>query len=98
MANPLSETDIEIALSALPGWSADDDKLSKSYTFANFREAMAAMVRIGFEAEAADHHPELHNVYNRIRIALSTHDAGNKITEKDVKLAQKIEAILSPQP
>jgi 4a-hydroxytetrahydrobiopterin dehydratase len=51
------------------------------------------MVRVGFEAEAMDHHPDWSNVYNRVRIRLTTHDAGDKVTAKDVDLARRIETI-----
>lgn len=93
MTTPLSNEQISSALNVLPGWSHGDDKLQKTYKFKSFREAMGFMVRIGFEAEAADHHPELFNVYSTVEIGLSTHDADGKVTEKDVDLASKIEKI-----
>ena len=93
MSEPLSNDAIQSALADLPGWSHKDDKLSKTFKFGSFREAMGFMVRIGFEAEAANHHPELFNVYSTVEIALSTHDADGKVTSKDVDLAQAIERI-----
>ncbi|MCC5805137.1 MAG: 4a-hydroxytetrahydrobiopterin dehydratase [Opitutales bacterium] len=93
MSHPLSDSEIEVALSGLPGWSRDGDQLAKTYTFGSFREAVSFITRIAFEAEDMNHHPDLANVYNKVSIALSTHDTGGKITEKDVKLAQKIEDI-----
>ncbi|MBI3887354.1 MAG: 4a-hydroxytetrahydrobiopterin dehydratase [Opitutae bacterium] len=93
MTPPLSSAEIATALPALPGWTRDGDALAKTFTFASFREAMSFMVRVGFEAEAADHHPDWTNVYNRVAIRLNTHDAGGKITAKDVALAKKIQAI-----
>ncbi len=93
MSHPLSDSEIEVALSGLPGWSRDGDQLAKTYTFGSFREAVSFITRIAFEAEDMNHHPDLANVYNKVSIALSTHDSGGKITEKDVKLAQKIEDI-----
>ncbi len=93
MSHPLSDSEIEVALSGLPGWSRDGDQLAKTYSFGSFREAVSFITRIAFEAEDMNHHPDLANVYNKVSIALSTHDSGGKITEKDVKLAQKIEDI-----
>ncbi len=93
MATPLSEDQITQALSDLDGWSHEDNKLKRDYSFDNFRDAIAFINRIAFEAEEQVHHPELFNVYNSVSIALSTHDAGGKVTEKDVKLAKTIESL-----
>jgi len=93
MSAPLSNEKISEALNELNGWSHEDDKLKKEFSFKNFREAVAFMVRIAFEAEDQVHHPELFNVYNTVSIALSTHDAGGKVTEKDIKLAKSIESL-----
>lgn len=93
MTKPLTPAQIAAALPALPGWKKDGDALAKAFKFASFREAMSFMVRVGFEAEAADHHPDWTNVYNRVAIRLNTHDAGDKVTAKDVALAKKIQAI-----
>ena len=81
------------ALETLAGWTFENDALAKSYTFGSFREAMSFMVRAGFEAEALDHHPEWTNIYNRVAIRLNTHDAGGKVTLKDVELAKRIQKI-----
>ncbi|MBX2852785.1 MAG: 4a-hydroxytetrahydrobiopterin dehydratase [Phycisphaeraceae bacterium] len=93
MSTPLANDAINAALSDLPGWSYADDKLTKTYKFNSFREALAFIVRIGFEAEAANHHPELFNVYSAVTVSLNTHDAGGKVTQKDVALAGEIERI-----
>ncbi|MEM6259003.1 MAG: 4a-hydroxytetrahydrobiopterin dehydratase [Planctomycetota bacterium] len=93
MSEPLANAAIQAALGDLPGWAFADDKLSKTYKFQSFREAMGFIVRIGFEAEAANHHPELFNVYSTVKIALNTHDAGSKVTQKDADLAVSIERI-----
>ncbi|MDZ7691201.1 MAG: 4a-hydroxytetrahydrobiopterin dehydratase [Balneolaceae bacterium] len=95
MATPLSEEKIKDALSDLNEWSHEDDKLKRDYSFDNFRDAIAFINRIAFEAEEQVHHPEIFNVYNSVSIALNTHDAGGKVTEKDVKLAQKIESLFN---
>jgi len=93
MAKPLSKEEITTALSELEGWSHEEDKLKKEFSFDNFRDAMAFITRIAFEAEEQVHHPEIFNVYNTVNIALSTHDAGGKVTEKDLKLAKSIESL-----
>jgi 4a-hydroxytetrahydrobiopterin dehydratase len=92
-STPLTHAEINDALQALPGWALERSALAKEFKFATFREAMSFMIRVGFEAEALDHHPEWTNVYNRVAIRLNTHDAGGKITAKDVTLARKIQGI-----
>ncbi len=93
MAKPLNPAEITVALTTLPGWALDGEALAKTFKFGNFREAMSFMTRVAFEAEAMDHHPDWTNVYNRVAIRLNTHDAGGKVTAKDVELAKKIQAI-----
>jgi 4a-hydroxytetrahydrobiopterin dehydratase len=88
---PLSDADIDDALDDLEGWSHADDKIQKTYEFSDFREAIGFIVRLSFYAEEMNHHPELENVYNTVSIALTTHDAGGKVTEMDVELASTIE-------
>ncbi|SHK13321.1 4a-hydroxytetrahydrobiopterin dehydratase [Rhodothermus profundi] len=90
---PLRQEAIEEALAELPGWTYADNRLQKTYTFGSFREAVSFIVRIAFEAEQLNHHPELHNVYNRVTLALTTHAAGNRVTARDVELARAIERI-----
>lgn len=76
------------------GWSIADDGLSigKTYAFSGFPGAMAFMALVAPVAESADHHPEWRNVYNRVEVTLTTHDAGG-VTDKDVVLAQNMETI-----
>jgi 4a-hydroxytetrahydrobiopterin dehydratase len=90
---PLTAAKITAALTGLPGWALKRDALAKSFTFGSFREALSFMVRAGFEAEAINHHPDWTNVYNRVAIRLNTHDAGGKVTAKDVELAQRLQKI-----
>ncbi len=82
------------ALIGLDGWSntEDRDAIQKTFTFKNFNQAFSFMTRVAMEAEKTNHHPEWFNVYNRVDVTLSTHDAGG-ITEKDIKLAQFMEMI-----
>lgn len=89
----LSPAKIRTALGELPGWAFKRDALAKTFVFPSFREAMGFMVRVAFEAEAMNHHPEWTNVYNRVAIRLNTHDAGGKVTAKDLELAARIQKI-----
>lgn len=75
-------------------WAQSDGKLQRTFTFANFSETFAFMTRVAFLAEKQNHHPEWTNVYNTVKISLSTHDAGNVITEKDHKLAAAIDRLV----
>ena len=72
------------------GWKIVKNKLYRKFEFKNFSEAFAFMVRVAIEAEKMNHHPLWTNVYNRTEIWLNTHDAGDIITDKDYKLAKKI--------
>jgi 4a-hydroxytetrahydrobiopterin dehydratase len=94
MAQPLSEQEIRDYLDTLEGWDFADDKIKKEFSFSDFSEALGFIVRIGLEAEKKVHHPEIFNVYNTVKIQLSTHDAGDKVTQKDIDLAQAIESVL----
>ena len=89
----LEENEINRKLEELDGWEFKDDAIHTSFQFENFKEAFSVMVRIAFEAEAQQHHPEWTNVFNELQISLSTHDAGG-VTEKDFKLARSIENIV----
>ncbi len=88
---PLTNAQIETALEDLPGWHLDEDQLKKTFRLGTFRAAVSFIVRLAFYAEELNHHPTLHNVYDTVDVALTTHDAGNRVTELDVKLARAIE-------
>lgn len=75
-------------------WTESDNKLKKSFQFKDFSEAFAFMTRVALAAEKMDHHPYWINVYNKVEIELSTHDAGNTVTEKDHKLAAIIDSLV----
>ena len=87
MSNPLSQENISKKLEELNGWSWENDRLTKNFEFSNFRDAMSFMVRISYEAEERDHHPQIFNCYNRVSLSVNTHDVGGKVTEKDFALA-----------
>jgi len=76
-------------------WEEDNNKLYKKFEFKNFSEAFAFMTRVALAAEKMDHHPEWKNVWNTVEVWLSTHDAGDIVTEKDRKLADKIDSLLT---
>lgn len=75
-------------------WEEKKNQLYRSFEFKNFREAFAFMTKVALVAEKMDHHPNWTNVYNTVEIYLSTHDAGDVITEKDHKLAKAIDGLL----
>lgn len=75
-------------------WKEENNKLYRKFEFRNFSEAFAFMTRVAMEAEKMDHHPLWTNVWNSVEIWLSTHDAGDIITDKDRKLAQRIDSLL----
>jgi 4a-hydroxytetrahydrobiopterin dehydratase len=76
-------------------WKEENDALRASFQFADFKQAFAFMTEVAFHAEAQQHHPNWSNVYNTVEIALNTHDAGGKVTEKDHALAKAIDAVYS---
>jgi 4a-hydroxytetrahydrobiopterin dehydratase len=75
-------------------WFETDNRLYRKFEFNNFSEAFAFMTRVAIEAEKMDHHPLWTNVYNKVEIWLNTHSAGNIVTEKDHKLARKIDSLV----
>lgn len=75
-------------------WQEKDNKLYRAFTFKDFSEAFAFMTRVAILAEKADHHPTWTNTWNKVEIWLNTHDAGNKVTDKDHKLAAAIDKLL----
>jgi 4a-hydroxytetrahydrobiopterin dehydratase len=86
-AKNLSEREIEDALVSLPGWSVQGGKLHCEYKFADFVEAFGFMTQVALLAEKRNHHPEWSNVYNRVSVTLTTHDA-NGLTMNDIELAR----------
>ena len=96
MAVPqLTEAERDEALAALPGWRLRDDGLAieRELRFADFNEAFGFMTRVALLADKHDHHPEWSNVYNRVAITLTTHDAGG-LSARDVAMARAIDALV----
>ncbi len=93
MVKKLNEKDAREKLAGLEGWALDDaGRIAKSYQFADFSQAFAFMTRVAILAEKANHHPEWSNVWNRVHIALQTHDVGG-LSDKDFALAASIEGL-----
>jgi 4a-hydroxytetrahydrobiopterin dehydratase len=92
MITKLSESDVRSALRGLSGWTVLDGKLHREYKFADFIHAFGFMTSAAIVAEAMGHHPEWFNVYNRLTVDLTTHDAGG-ISAKDLELAAKLDAL-----
>lgn len=90
----LTDSERDAALARLPQWSLRDDGLAiqRTLTFSDFAEAFGFMARVAIHAEKADHHPEWFNVYNRVEMTLTTHDASG-LSTRDVALAELIDAM-----
>ena len=91
---PLSDDQMAERLAKLPDWERQGDEIVKTFELPTFPDAIAFVTRIADRAEAADHHPDLDIRYRKVRVALSTHDAGG-LTDKDFDLATEIEACLT---
>ncbi len=88
----LSSEQISEELKNLPGWSVKEEKLHKDFEFGDFNEAFGFMTRAAMEIEKMNHHPEWFNVYNKLTVDLTTHDAGG-ITENDINLAKILNSL-----
>lgn len=87
--SPLSEAEISARLSSVPSWRHEGNEIVRTFQYPDFRAALAFVNRAGDLAEAAGHHPDIDIRYNKVRLALTTHDAGG-LTEKDFDLAARI--------
>ncbi|MEM6820260.1 MAG: 4a-hydroxytetrahydrobiopterin dehydratase [Pseudomonadota bacterium] len=90
----MDEQDILTATAALDGWNVEAGKLAKSFRFSDFVAAFGFMSKVALVAEKMDHHPEWYNVYNTVKVQLTTHDAGG-ITAKDFELAAAMDRFAS---
>jgi 4a-hydroxytetrahydrobiopterin dehydratase len=93
MVEKLDETARATLATKLPDWQLAGEHLKRSFRFKDFNEAWGFMSRVALLAEAQDHHPEWFNVYNKVDIALTTHDAGG-LSARDVRLAKAIDALI----
>lgn len=89
----LTPPEIAVALARLPGWKAENGRLTKTFVCKNFVEAIAFINALVPECERLDHHPEIFTVYNKVNLTLTTFDAGQKISSYDVLLAGRFEAV-----
>jgi 4a-hydroxytetrahydrobiopterin dehydratase len=92
MAPKLTDAQVQERLEQIPGWELASGKLRRTFKFEDFKRAFGFMTQVALVAEARDHHPDWSNVYNRVVIELSTHDAGG-ITDKDFALAAAANAL-----
>ena len=93
MAKRLSEEEIARELGGLDGWVRDGDAIRKQYTLGGFPDAIAFVTRLAFDAEAADHHPDITINYKRVTLVFSTHSEGG-LTQKDFDGARKVDALI----
>lgn len=90
-----THNDIDAALTRLPGWEQRERALYRTYCFPDFVTAFGWMAQVALVAERLDHHPEWRNVWNRVEVVLTTHDAGG-VTAKDLALAEAMERLAAP--
>jgi 4a-hydroxytetrahydrobiopterin dehydratase len=90
----VGEAERQAFLSASPGWELDGETIRRTFAHADFTDAIVFVTRLAFEAEKADHHPDIDIRWNKVRIALTTHSE-NGLTQKDLDLAAAIDAIAS---
>ena len=96
MSAALTPSQIQEALAGLDGWVLEQSKLLKVFKLKDFKAALAFINLVGAEAERLNHHPDIHNSWNRVTLRLCTHDAGGQVTEKDLTLARAIQSICLP--
>ncbi len=96
MTTALSNTEIELALAGLPGWSRDGDTISKTFELDSYMAGLALATAIGTVCEGFNHHPDMLIGWRKVTITLTTHDAGHKISQKDIDAAKKIEVAWLP--
>lgn len=93
MNGPLSTEELAELLQQIPQWSVQDGSLCKTFRFNDFAQALGFIVQLGLMAEKVNHHPEIRNVYHTVWLRLSTHDASNTITMRDIRLAAEIDRL-----
>lgn len=91
---PLTDAEIDLALSELPGWTHVDHRLEREWTFDGHLPALAAATGVGLLGEHRNHHADLTIRYNRLKVAVTTHSAGNRVSEKDTDLAEAVSDLL----
>lgn len=89
MSAVLSDAELQQALQKLPGWKKNGNAIERNFQFANFAQAMDFVNQIAEAAEAVNHHPDIHISYNKVTMALVSHDSGG-VTQRDIRMAEKI--------
>ena len=89
----LDNAELETSLAKLGGWEGDSRQIEKSWKFKDFVSAFGFLSQVAILAEKEGHHPEIFNVYSNVTLKLSTHDAGDRVTSKDISLAKAINGI-----
>jgi len=92
LSTVLSEAEIQLALQKLPGWKKNGNAIERGFQFGNFVQAMEFVNHIAETAEAVNHHPDIHISYNKVVLALISHDSGG-VTQRDIKMAGKINEV-----
>ena len=92
----LSTESVQEALSELNGWEHDDNMITKTYEFDSYLAGVAFAAAVGTVAEGRDHHPDMLVTWRKVKVSFTTHDAGSKVTQKDVDAAQAVEALGYP--
>jgi 4a-hydroxytetrahydrobiopterin dehydratase len=96
MADALTQDQITAALNELDGWEFENDMITKTYKFDSYVAGLAFATTAGTLAEARDHHPDMAIGWRKVTVSFTTHDAGSKVTQKDIDLAQAIESVGFP--
>ena len=97
MSTVLSDAEVQQALQKLPGWKKNGKAIERNFQFANFVQAMDFVNQIAEAAEAVNHHPDIHISYNKVTLALVSHDSGG-ITQRDIRMAGKINELAPSSP
>jgi 4a-hydroxytetrahydrobiopterin dehydratase len=96
-ATPLTDSQISEALTTLPGWERDGDKIKKTFRVDTYMAGLAFACAVGTICEGMNHHPDLFIGWKRVEVGFSTHDAGNKISQMDIDAAAKVESLGYPR-
>ena len=96
MSTVLSDAEVQQALPQLPGWKKSGNTIERTFQFGNFVEAMDFVNQIAEAAEAVNHHPDIHISYSKVTLVLVSHDSGG-VTQRDLRMAAKINEIATPQ-
>jgi 4a-hydroxytetrahydrobiopterin dehydratase len=97
MADALSQDAIQVALEDLAGWSLDNDMITKTYEFDSYVGGLAFATTAGTLCEGLDHHPDMLITWRKVKVSFTTHDAGSKVTEKDITAARALESVGYPK-